>query len=715
MNGMRPTSLVVVLALLALAFTSAVQRSKLAEIHVKGTITDPNGHPIAGATIRLAPPLLTMWTSTRSTLVRFDEFTTRSRRDGTFAFARPLPARDVHLSVSGHVLLRPGACVALDAATREHTLAIVARPDSFLRGVVVDERGEPVADAEVEVVEPDRRISAERATDARGRFELQSSEVDDRDAPFAIRVFGATFETLQTDAVHRLDAEPVRLVVRDGVPFEVRVVRDADDTPVDEFDVRLLPVPRPDFALQMIHQIGLASRASGRHTNGIARIRHVRPDDYLLCIEPSAASSLCAAWFVPITIGKGRPDVATVRLAAPVSRRVIVERADGAPVAGASVVLALRYGHGNGRGNANGDGPPTEIDEELGDLPSNGRLAITRATTAADGGCELRGSPHESFVAFVSGDGFRPLAVDGLRLDESAPFRIVLPNLARLTGRLRPIEVLDQLTPRVGGMPMFPANIAVQRSRIDAAGTHRRSDAPEFVAIGADGAFAIDGIPPGAWDVVLLHQFVAGWALDTCEVPLRIGETFGAGETVELDLDIGALRTADVRGTVHRDGVAFEGHVRLTRLHPPAAIETISNVHGKFHAWLPPGDWHVAIRDANAPRRTPWLGADASVALPSGQRTEATWQVRTARLRLRVSTPNGSPAARVAIGVQRADRSTASVDATTDDAGAVELALSGGEHVVVARRGAVTFTVGTCVLPVKDDVVDLRLPQEWDR
>jgi hypothetical protein len=657
--------------------------------------------------------------------------TTRSGNDGTFAFAAPFATGAWRLHVDDLRLVRPEPVVVLGKP--EHVLELVVDPlpeQPTIEGVVVDEHDVPIARANVRAYR-ERRPVGNGYSDARGAFRTTRSESDTSEQPVTLTVDAPGFERLETPIEHRFGTKDVRLVLRRGLGLDVVVVRASDGTPVEDFGVRLIPGPELAGATRINPR---TFRGGQHHANGIARIRGVARGRYSVWIEPVDTNALCTARFVEAMVADGAPSVVEVRLAAPSTRTVVVERADGTPAVGSTVELLL----GDGTKPVTLQTVALPAARWLGStgIPC---LQIASATTDTNGACELRDAPSTTFAVRVTGPAHRAVLVENVRLDDPTPLRIVVPGAARLVGRLAPAVAIDELRAMAGSGGPRPLELSVHLQR-------RVGDAMESIpvgrssggaAIGADGTFVVDGIPAGTWSVRLQtwRTFAPGNGIGVTEV-LDDAVTFDDGETKTQAFDISALRPARLRARAMLDGELVIGKVQVVcagHMSMPATTDA----DGRLDLVLAAGEWKLQpIRTLPGAGRVTFDPPEVAVLKP-GTTVEQTFHAWSASARLRAVAPDGTPVPDIAFHVSR-DMVRALAPPTTSRAdGTFELHGAPGVYELRARirsltdaqayaaflrtqptpeaAAAATIVVGTVTLPGGADVVDLRLPPEWDR
>jgi hypothetical protein len=593
--------------------------------------------------------------------------------DGTFAFADPLPRARIEVQVAqGHILEEPAA-LELEAGTESREVVLRVRapdPKAVLAGIVVDERGAPLAGAVVEaygrstwVNAGDNRVAPAARTNVDGEFTLRCNGDASEPPELRWRVPGSATEFGPADQPYPWGTHGIELVAaRARAPAGVElVVVDAETgEPVEDYGVHCAPAGKlesNDLNRQVPQGIfRMASR--GRHPGGKLLLQHLGSAEQVLLVlatDPRYAPSALLR-FDPADY-RGSP--LRVVLAPPVALAVHVRLADGTPVEGSRLEAwrqvvdpPLPWGLATPPG---GDGRTAE-DRWRAFLLGAARTdahgdATLRLTRNADG-LELRalGPGHEKLVrtGIMTGDG-------------SASIELVVSRGAVLSGKVVPAEIVRALDTTPSGQP---ASAPTKRPGLRLIEVVPKGSTPRVlpaygpgqIELGMDGGFRIDAIPAGTWDVLLYRHRPAlrdGSSGSGPEYPALARLVIAGDEQRELVLDAARFLPARVRGRVTFDGQPLArarlqlwrtavGNVRATtenleRSSEDGAFEFLQAQQGTYRL--------AAYPDDELGRAGKRLFSDATLTLLPGE--SRTWDVALAarRLEVRVLDAEGAAAA----------------------------------------------------------------------
>ncbi len=175
--------------------------------------------------------------------------------------------------------------------------------------------------------------------------------------------------------------------------------------------------------------------------------------------------------------------------------------------------------------------------------------------------------------------------------------------------------------------------------------------------VAADGRFAIGGVPPGTYDVVVIAYVSSTEGRHTLECgPLRTIE-LPAAANAPLQLDLAAHVPAHATLRVFVDGQPWSGTVGLARIvdYGLAAVP-FAAVAGVGHSpALPPGTYvpFASVRDDRGDTHR-ILGAERFVLAP-GANVELTASLTHRVVRVRVDDANGQPVPNLRLALQAID------------------------------------------------------------
>ncbi|HEX6813033.1 MAG TPA: sigma-70 family RNA polymerase sigma factor [Planctomycetota bacterium] len=704
---------------------------------IRGRLRDTKGAPVAGAEVHFVaqtPPVDGIRVHERANA--------RTGDDGRFATWIPVPpgeygvrAGDARaISASGPALdakVTP-ARVSLGGGVPFPEVELVidrapARPT--IRGVVVDERDQPVADANVTIVGYDWGPTPSKGvvkTDANGAFTLPGSERSPDKV--TLRALKRGFEDTLAPEPVAWGSPDVRLVLRRALAVEVSVVAADGGVPVEQFQVRIVSPGRVgvDFGV----------RARGRHPGGRVVVDGVLRGDWTVIVEP-AGDEFAPVTLAPVHVADPGPVRVTVQLQRAIAQSVRVRTAAGAPVAGTRVELALMR-----------DGVPT-IDTYAHSLTSTlwlqpgVALLQDQGVTGADGCVRVRGPANTPLALFVRGPGHVPAIEPAVVLDATRTIEVTVGTGASLAGRASPAEAIAELR-TLAGLPEQGAVGATKKGLLPGIRLHRNADGrtsywPDFPAtIGDDGAFRIDGVPPGRWEVLATWFEPAPGRDGACigqSAPVAAVE-LRDGATMELDVDLSALLPGEIDGLVLHNGTpAAQRQIQfdLQGKAPSYACFATTDDAGRFRLRARGGDYIVS---GHTDRTR--LSADERAHVVKGQTATRTFTLQSGTLCCRVIDDQGNPVRGVRVdmlqegpeprhwtwlartddnGITLVEVAIAPVQLAVlperlQDPAAQQARLAQGEDAFASERlqlGRFTATPG------KTTELELRLPAAWRR
>ena len=662
-------------------------------VEVHGRIVDGSGLPQSG--VRVCASRLRIETGTLRADIDWSERT--SDADGKFAFGGRFPLGPFALLCTNRRLLSPTpAQWDLSIANDRHLCELVVAPaPTPCRGVVVDEAGQPIAGANIQMDAHGAR------TDERGRFAVEQ-DLRRRDATSEVAASADGFVYAKVPWT-RDDPSELRLVLTRSPGLQLHVVDGRSGTPVERFAVvraqqRLWHSMETDVPVRSWPG-GVASLPAGRGEWHVL----VRPEDTGLAPSP---------WHA-VVLGDAPVGVVRIVLQPARERRLVVTDGQRA-LAGVAVELLDALGEPLRRDTlttplelCNFSGPPTAF-------------VLQAGTTDADGALLLRG-PVGDLALRLCGGGCPLHLVDRVRLDAAEDLRMQVPRGASWLGRLVPAEVARELLvpPAASDRPLGLMLWNEQSS------LRRFNEAPFPLA--ADGSFELRDLPPGRWHLtVLTFTHYEAAVVD-----------LAAGQELQQDVDVQALAVADVDLHVRLDGQLLrDGNIVAMGMHPgagdrPFRTQTQGKIGdgGRFALRTAVGELEVTIDPIGGKS----VVARVAVTRPGPQRIDLDLQLGP--LQLALLAPDGTPAAQLEC---RLAANNALCHAVTDEQGVLraERAIAGRYEVRVrpaalrdhdAQRAFATRfgedALSAAWLPVGTvDVIagtaaaapaSLRLPQSW--
>jgi RNA polymerase sigma factor (sigma-70 family) len=517
--------------------------------------------------------------------------------------ALPLTTCTLAIQGGGHELVAPTSLVITGEAPAELVVTVRRRPT--IRGLVVDADGAPLAGIGLST---QAGPFPELGTAADGTFVL-TRQLPTADPAVTIR-FVDTGLFVPPDPVPNVawGTEGLRFELRRPSPLPIEVVDDTGAA-VAAFGVSL---GRPGLALGNAHLV----RQRGEHAGGRLLVDGVLRGSTSLRVVPVAIE---LAPSEPVACGDTEPLRVVVARRSPC--RVQVVRGD-TPVQGALVEyvherLPLSDRH---LGNLN------DPRDKAAPIPAMWPELVAAARTGADGIAALWRDATQERRALRVQVPDEPFVVvrDLVFPADGSPLRVVLHGSGRVVGRVE-----------LAGRSRKEVSMRIR------AGSHEQS-----LDLQPDGTFTSRPLPAGPCRVDVLLLKGLG------RIPI---EDFGrevilvAGDTTRVEIDLGTLQLAGVRGRVTADaGLPAGLAVDLVRVGnegshthgtAPVAGDGTFAIDGLW-----PGTYHAAFRLTNgAATFVPALQPEP-IALVGGQQLARDLHFVRRKLTVRFVRPDGTPA-----------------------------------------------------------------------
>ncbi|MBI5851837.1 MAG: carboxypeptidase regulatory-like domain-containing protein [Planctomycetes bacterium] len=690
---------------------------------VRGSVTTHDGAAIAGCRFSVEPlspaPRAEPWGW--ELRERIDAV---SDAQGRYSSSMRVPAGRYRAVAIGHVVEAPSGPVELAPGSTEVNLVLRSAPANqtpTIRGLVVDERGEPIEGVEVSA---ERTGASGRSRDD-GRFELRRMGFV-RDDLVTVVAFADGYAAWRSGEPLAWGTDGLRITLVAGSPLTIRVRRAPDDQPVERFGVELARERQDgvrssdDYAL----------RHAGEHERGVLEIGKVGAGAYQLVVVPAESTGLAESEELRIEVVTSAPLVVDVRVMPPARRGIEVVDAAGRGIAG---VRAELLAHEDGATVTVGS---WAMEPRHARMNRNSRVValVDAATTGASGHAELRGRAGSRFALRLPGPGHVPLVVQPFSIDEPSVARIVVASGATLRGRVEPSEVLAALRAEGGTAP----GIALASADPQAAVTPgQRTGQGLMSAIDEDGRFAIVGVPAGVWHVQVTSQVPALLGMMPVQRVAIAGVRLTDGEDREIALDLRPWMPRTVTLKVRVDGAPHVGRLSLTGdcgLDPAGAPvrqlrHPTADPNGELVIALPPGTWTPSVHVAQG-RSGFWLEALPFVVEDLEPAAPLTFDLRSARRAVTVHDEAGQPVEGLELHVAVEGRGLVSTLWPTDAQGRTTVFGAPGLVTLIAHRGParapseppaatssgtrLSLVVGTVeLLAGAVEPVVIRLPPEW--
>jgi hypothetical protein len=416
---------------------------------------------------------------------------------------------------------------------------------------------------------------------------------------------------------------------------------------VTDFAVRCYP---PKLVYNMVQ-----TPPDGHHEDGIARLTNVPAKLRFLLIEPDRWD-LWNSGFVALPTTAAANLRLDIALPAAAERTLRVLRSDATPAGGITVEL-LDPAFAPPSLSASAATLASIRDPSYkGYGPGYKQLVLQlqRGNTDAHGELRLHGPVGMPLALRLLGSGHAPMLIPGVTLDPQDPLVVTLPPSARLEGTLSPIALVHELRqvcglPADGPVPPGHARDKDQGFRLrrgKGADAEWIPPAPEPGALPAgDGTFAIDGVPPGTWQLTLARwdeNYVVLEKLETvATVELR------AGETTLVGVELPDWVTAALDGQVLSNGRPFGNQgieVHLDDGSNRVNKQVGTDAEGRFQLRVRQGTWSIATTQTT--QRWSMFTSDSirareQVFVQGGQSVSQVFHLDTGKLKLRLLDADG--------------------------------------------------------------------------
>ncbi len=501
-------------------------------------------------------------------------------------------------------------------------IALAAAP--ALYGTVVDARGQPLGDAEIDVSRLDGTGEEEDAhtahTAADGTFRVPGLRTG---ASYLVTATANGFAPASTAvAIPKPGAPlpPLRLVLEPGRMAFGQVV-DGDGRPVAGARVELAPGTAGRVISSGLEASGSAPQPVRTGADGRFELPHLPTGWFRLRIEANGFPAFERDG-IEIPAGTARADLGRFLLQRGAAFQGWVGDDEGNPLEGAEVWVI-----------------PTAVRDWNG-FYAKGPAAFT----GADGSFMVRDLPGEgSFGLDICRAGYLPLSTI-VREIAPTPLRTVLRRAARISGRVI----------AAGGAPIPEARIeswlaGEEPGRAESLRPCRRGSGA--ATADADGRFRLDGLSPGWWS---LRAAAEGYRAASRErLHVLAGESL---EDVEIVLGPGAILT----GRVFTAGGQPAPGARVSAFSEAGSVQTLAGGDGAYRlAGIEPGERTVeATLEGGA-----WGSRNLTV-LAGDNRLDLTLDQGPARQEIhgRVLGPDGGPVAGAAVLANSAARTFSAAD-----------------------------------------------------
>jgi RNA polymerase sigma-70 factor (ECF subfamily) len=608
---------------------------------VQGRVVDAAGNVVPAATVslqRMGPAV----GLNRLAPAHRQHVTTAA--DGSFAFP-PCLAGEHAIAVEDQLVLDPSSLVIRDE-DRERRLEIKVEDLGRLpsvRGIVVDQRGVPVAEALIDGDE-DTEPRFHAMTGSDGTFTLRRTT---RARLTQVRVTAVKDGTQwQPGQLVDWGREDLRFVLQDLFSLEIEAVDAVSGAPVEDFAVRFAadgsgPAEHNAYSFKR-HFVG-------HHSDGRLRIANLWQSSYVLRVEPDGVG-LAASMVQHLVVGEPVTHVrvevprlaeGTLQLVSPSGQPVVACTVEVCDAAGTEVTPQSWAATEERWGSIHG-------------IPY--AFVLQRVTTDSQGNATLRGPAGKALALRMLGPGCQPQVAE-VRLDPAAPLRLTVQLGGTLRVQFQPLAVLREIAalgdaslPKASGI-----NLRMGRTVNGKYEQLPQLSEPPFL-IASDGVWERTGIPPGNWRVGM--EWPAG-TMPKIDSLQRVDITEGG--VTEAVIDLAPLRPITLRGHARLNGAACANQKLVFEVVYGDAADPLHDMYtvstdgdGAFLLRARPGRYDVRLQVPS--QDCELLATPSGVEVAPGATAEQDFDIATGTLVLRVVDDKGAPVGSVhAICVARAN------------------------------------------------------------